>query len=232
MGRASGSEHALHQSCEMTNPFGPAEELTVKADSLEPVMQSQPIGEAYAAMDLRRRARDEAADFGKVSLGVGGRNGSVSEPCVQGVGRIPDQGPGRFELCGHLGAKVLHRLEGANWAGELLALMGVGHGLVQHGAGGAQGVGGEHHPSGVDETLDGLRVALQRLARGLLKRKGCQPPGPVNGLQGLVGLALACPLKEMKPPSRSARINRSAAAPSMTKRADPQSRPERPVSPA
>src|SRR6266480_8100794 len=64
---------ALHQGCEMTHAFGPAEQLAIQANALEPVVQPQQIGEAHAAVNLGRDTRNELSDFRGVRLGVRGR---------------------------------------------------------------------------------------------------------------------------------------------------------------
>ncbi len=133
----------------MAHALGPAQQLPVQPDALEPVVQAEKIGDAHAAMHLGGGARDEAADLGQMRLGVRGRQRGLGGNGIEGMGRIPDQRAGRLEFGRHLGAQMLDRLEGADDAVELLALLGIVHGLFQHARAGAQRVGGQHHPAGI-----------------------------------------------------------------------------------
>src|SRR3546814_11628859 len=58
--------------------FGPTQNLPVKADPLEPVMQPQQVGEAHAAMHLGRGASDKEAHFAGVGLGMARHHGRLS----------------------------------------------------------------------------------------------------------------------------------------------------------
>src|ERR1043166_5716697 len=114
---------ALHPRREVAHALRSAQQLAVEPDALEPVVQAEQIREAHAAMHFGGGARHEAADFGGVRLGLRGGERSLGGNRVEGVRRIPDERAAGLQLRRHLGAHVLHRLERADRAAELPALL-------------------------------------------------------------------------------------------------------------
>ena len=139
-------------------PFGRAEQLAVQADALEPVVQAEQVGEAHAAVHLGGGLGQIAAHLADVGLQQAHRQVGIGRALTQRMPGIPDEGARGFQRGRHLGTQVLDGLERCDHPAELLALAGIGHGLVEHALAGAQGVGGQHRPA------DGQHLAQHRRA--------------------------------------------------------------------
>src|SRR5688572_29267980 len=113
-------------------PGGVTEQGGARARSLQIELDVVVVGEADAAGDLERVG-------GAGERGLGGRRlrgrGGEREVLRFGVGGDAagpvDRGPCGLELHHHVGALVLDRLEGADRAAELDALLGIGDGEVE-----------------------------------------------------------------------------------------------------
>ena len=71
--------------------FRGAEQLAVRADAFQPVMQTEQVGEAHAAVAFGRQARDLAADLAEMGLGVAGGTARVIK-CPAALSAINVQG--------------------------------------------------------------------------------------------------------------------------------------------
>ena len=149
-------------------------------------MQAEQVGDAHAAVDFGGFAGDELADLGQVGLGLAGHQPALFGDRAVGMGGVPDQRPARLQLRCHLRAHVLHRLEGADHAVELAALLGVGDGLVEHRLRCAQGVGGEHDAAGVDgfeQRFAAVGAAGQQFRRRAVEHRFGDGARAVDGLE-------------------------------------------------
>ena len=99
-------------------------------------------------------------------------------PLIEGVRGVPDQRARRLDLGGHLGAQVLHRLERADRAAELLALLRVGDRHLERAIARAEQVGRERDARRVERRerdagrLDPGRRAARRRSRAR-RRAAC-----------------------------------------------------------
>jgi len=135
-----------------------------------------------------------------MSLGVSGGERGLGRNRIEGVGGVPDQRAAWLQLGGHLGAEVLDRLEGADQAAKLPALLGVGDGLVEHRLAGAQHVGRQNRPRRV------AKAAQHRIGWGAIERFGgrriepqlAEAPGEVDGREGGIGQPVGARVHQMK----------------------------------
>ena len=129
-------------------------------------------GVAVAAHHLHALERHPLGDFGDEELHHRGLLGEHPLGVLVGQRRDPaGHQPGRLEVGGEVGEAVLERLEGADRPAELLALLGVGEGVVEGALGDAE------HRRGEDQALDVeaghqlgpalVDLAEHRLGRGL-----------------------------------------------------------------
>ena len=99
--------------------FRAAEELPVEADALEPVVESEFVGESYASVYFGRRFCDGFSDLGEMRFGVTGGQRRFFGQGIEGVGRVPHHGPAGFEISCHFCAHVFYGLKRADDAPEL-----------------------------------------------------------------------------------------------------------------
>ena len=131
-------------------------------------------------------AGNELAHFRQMRLGMARHQAALFRNRLVGVRRIPHQRPARFQFRRHLRAHVLHRLERADHAVELTALLGVVHRLVQHGLRGAQRIRRQHDASGIDDGAQRFAAvygAGQRFGGGFVEHHLRHRARAVDGLE-------------------------------------------------
>ena len=80
------------QSCGFeANLLRAAQQLSVKTDTFEPIVQSQKVGKAHTAMDFSRGARDEAPHFRSMPFCMTSHEAGVVWYFVQRMARIPHE---------------------------------------------------------------------------------------------------------------------------------------------
>jgi len=124
------------------------------SDALEPEVQVLLVGPADATVHLGRDTRDLTGDFGDVSEDVTRHQRRLVRDRVEAVGGVPEQRSRGLDLGDHLRTHMLHGLKRADQAIELLALLGVGHGLLDHRLTGTEGIGGERDTTRVEHAID------------------------------------------------------------------------------
>ena len=84
---------------------------------------------------------------------------------------------------------MLDRLEGGDHAPELFARAGVGDGLIEHGLGRTQGIGGVHHAAMGDQCLGDacITAAGQALGADLIEQQLADPSRAIDAEQGATG---------------------------------------------
>ena len=148
-------------------PAGVAERVRVGLRALEEEVQVVLPGEADAAVDLQRAARDVDRRVGRVGLGAVGRHVGVLGVVVERPRRPVGDRARALGLEEHLRAGVRDGLVGADRAAELLALLGVLDRGLRHARGDADGLGGGHHRDrvpGAAEVAGQLRRRARRRA--------------------------------------------------------------------
>src|SRR5688572_31521247 len=104
----SRSPHKSMNPCRLlAHALGAAEERTVGADPLVPVVQPEHVGDADAAVHFGRGARDEAARLTEIGFCMRSDQRRLVGPLIERVSRVPDQRPSRLQLRGHLRAQML-----------------------------------------------------------------------------------------------------------------------------
>ena len=88
-----------------------AEQAAANPNPLEPEVKILLVRPADSAMHLGGHARDLLTDLRYMGQGMTGHEGRLFGKGIEAVGRIPNQGPGWFELADHLGAHMFHSLE-------------------------------------------------------------------------------------------------------------------------
>ena len=110
------------------------------------------------------------ADLGDVREHVAGHLRRLVGQRVEAVRGVPEQRPRGLERRDHLRAHVLHGLERADRAPELLALLRVGDRLLDHRLARAERVGRERDPARVERARDrGARAVEHGLGRGAVE---------------------------------------------------------------
>src|ERR1700688_2864022 len=94
---------------------------------------------AVAAVDLQRLVGDPLRHLGREELGLRGLE-RVALPLVPGPGRLPGQQARGVELGRHVGEIELDGLEVGEVLAELLALLGVGEGVLERRLGDTHGL--------------------------------------------------------------------------------------------
>ena len=134
-------------------------------------------GEADAAVDLERGARDAASGVTRVGLRAGDGERCHLRLEVERPRRPVHGRAGALDLQQHLRARVRDGLVGADRAIELAALLGVGDGHLHRPLGDADRLGRVHHGRLAARALD-VEVAGRRLA--VAARDPEQPPRRVE----------------------------------------------------
>ena len=126
-------------------------------------MQPEQVGEAHAAMRLGRHARDVTADIAEMRLGLQRGQSRLVRQRVLRVASVPNHGAARLQYGDHVGKLMLHRLEAADQAVELRALLHECQRLIEHMLCCAQRVGRQHDATGIQHPVHCRERRIRRI---------------------------------------------------------------------
>src|SRR5690606_10972277 len=201
--RCGSLRRACNKSLKLCGPHADnlraAEGGAVEADPLEPVMQPHQIRIAHAAMHLDGGAGDETARLVHMRLGEQGGKRGVLRQVIGGVSRIPDERLAGLQLRRHFGAHMLDRLERADDAAELLALLRIVNGAAEHILARAETLRRQNDAPGVDERAQHRRrLVRERLGRRILKRQFSERAGRIDAREYVLLDARGIAAKEIE----------------------------------
>ena len=157
-------------------------------------------GKTNPAVHLHGLVGRARIDLGQAGLGNRRRPGRIFGAGVKRIGRVPDQGPGRFDLADHFGGHVFEGLEGGDRPVKLFTDFGVLDRHVERLLGAPETVGGEGNagqvlkPGQQFPAFSGL--AEKTGDRRLLEPDFVHPSRPIKNVQRSDGQARGVPLDQ------------------------------------
>src|SRR5215218_1321982 len=168
-----------HHLLDLAGPLVDLEDARVAEEALDVVL----LGVAIAAVDLESLVGDPLRHLGGEELGLRRFEGEALLVLLR-PGGLPGHQASGVDLGRHVGQVELDGLELGELLVELLALLGVGQGLLERALGDAHGLRGDADASAVQSGHGDLE-ALPFLAQAPARRDAAVVEGKLGGSRGI-----------------------------------------------